>query len=101
MASKNDEILKPLKNICKKIENEKDLVSSMDELEKFVIKSAFFQHHVLVELFEILSRKPKLTKATKSEILNLLGSLLHEHTKNIESRLCHVYNFITKNTVSH
>jgi hypothetical protein len=96
MANISDEILKPLRLSCKKIEAGEAADKHLELIKKFASKGAFYQHHVCVELLGVITREPSIPSRTASEIFELIGSIVHDGNGNKDSILCVFYNFVAK-----
>lgn len=100
MANNNEKVLKPLKEICQRIETENDCSKHAADLKKLIQKGAFYEYYSFIELLEILSRNPKLPTKNKNEIFKLLDLVLREGSGDKDSCLSRLYNFLIKNRVS-
>jgi hypothetical protein len=98
-TDKNQIHLKPLKEICKNIETQKDITKHVAELQKLLDKHAFYQQHGFIELLEILTRSLKLEKKNKTEIYKLLDQLLREGSDTKDWFIARLYKFILEQRV--
>lgn len=96
MGSSSDEILKPLRVSCGKIESGESAERHLEDVKKFASKGAYYQYHVVVELLGILERKPSLDTKTTAEIFKIVGENLHDGNGDKKSLLAIIYNFLAK-----
>jgi hypothetical protein len=101
MSSKNEKFLKPLREICQKLETDKNPHTHASDLKKLIAKGAFYEYYSCVELLDILRRNRKLQAPNKKEILGLLDVLMHEGCDDKDAMTTQLYNFIVKLKVNY
>lgn len=96
MSSKNEKFLKPLREICQKLESDSNPCAHSTDLRMLIAKGAFYEYYSCVELLEILRRNQKLQASNMKEILSLLNVVMHQGCDDKEAMTTQLYNFITK-----
>lgn len=100
MTDKTEKFLKPIKEICVKIETDEDCTEALDELKQLCAKGTFYEHHCFVEVLEVLKRKLTLPQETTKAIFRLLSSSIHSGASNKDSIIKRLYQFTNQNKVS-
>jgi predicted amidophosphoribosyltransferase len=101
MDEKNEKYLKPIKEICEKIENSNSQTSCCDELHVYIKKAPFYALHSFRMLLEILKKKvQKLPVQKAREISKTLNFIIQTDEASRKNNLISLYNFILSDQVS-
>lgn len=97
MSSKTEQ---QLKEICSKIETEKDCSKHVADLRKFLKKGAYYEYHSFMEFLDIFSKNSKIPADNRKEIFKLLDEILRVGSDSRDACITRLYNFLIKHRVS-
>lgn len=94
MDEKSEKYLKPIRDICQKIEKNANADDQFDELRKLIKRGSFYEYHCFKLLLTLLKTNLKLEAGKVKEIFKIIRTVIDQSSKNKNSILILYYNFI-------